>query len=550
LSDYSSEIFKYWKLINSKGDFMDFGKPKGKKTYSDNGIYTIGLNAKKYSKKNAIIFEDEKLTWEELWERSNRLANGYISLGLRKGDTVQIFLPNCLEYPEVVLGGNIAGLINTAGNYRLIKNELIYQLNDCKAKAIILKTEEQLKNVLEVKDKTPNLKYIIVIDNVNIKRDDIFQYYELLEKSSPYPPNLEVLPEDIHLLMYTSGTTGYPKGAARSNRNDYFMANSVCHEIGLTENDTYMAIAPMYSAASMGYMFATLLSGGTIAIVPKYDPKEVFRYIEKYKPTWFFMVPIMFDWVFSLPDEYLGKFDISSVRHVAVCGAPLHNATAKKIVNHFKSADVSNWLGASEFGFIARYSYKNGFKDEGCVGKPVFDLDLKLFDENGNEVKKGESGILYGRGFSMWEGYINNPKATQEAFLDQEWGTVGDIARQDDEGNFYVIDRKVDMIITGGINVYPIEIENVIQSHPDVVDVAVIGVPDEKWGEAVKAIVVKKHGSNLTENDLIKYCKERLAGFKVPKSVDFTDQIPRSFVGKALKKELRKKYWEGKEYKI
>ncbi len=222
----------------------------------------------------------------------------------------------------------------------------------------------------------------------------------------------------------------------------------------------------------------------------------------------------------------------------------------KQILKRFSQAEVSNWLGASEFGFISKYSFKNGLKEEGCVGKAVFDLELKLFNENGNPVKTGEPGILYGRGYSMWEGYYNRLQATKEAYLDHEWGTVGDIARQDEDGDFYIVDRKNDVIITGGINVYPAEIENILKKNEEIVDSAVIGVPDEKWGEAVKAVVVKRPDSAITENDVIEFCRKYLAGFKIPKSVDFVDQVPRSFVGKALKKELRKKYWEGRDRQI
>jgi long-chain acyl-CoA synthetase len=293
-----------------------------------------------------------------------------------------------------------------------------------------------------------------------------------------------------------------------------------------------------------------MLSGGTIGIVPSFVPDKIFSYIEKYRATWMFMVPIMYDWMLMTPEDVRNRYDISTLRHVTSCGAPLHNTTAVKMIECFKSAEVSNWLGASEFGFISRFSYRDGLKEEGCIGKAIFDLELKIFDENGNPVKKGESGILYGRGFSMWEGYLNKPEATREAYLDHEWGTVNDIVRLDEDGNFYIVDRKNDMIISGGINIYPAEIENVLKKHNDVADLAVIGVPDDKWGESVKAVVVKKAGSTVTEDELIDFCKKELAGFKLPKSIDFIDQIPRSFVGKSLKKELRKKYWEGRNTAI
>jgi len=523
---------------------MDFGRKPGNKSYSDDSTSTLRMNILKNPEKPAVICEDVMLTWRQVWERSNRLANAFIRLGLKKEDRVLVFLPNCLEYMETYIAGNKIGLISTAGNFRLTGQEVAYQLNDSGAKAIILKTKEQYDNIVAVKDKVPALEHIIMIDDG--APAGVHSYYSLLDSASPNDPDASVKPEDVHMLMYTSGTTGNPKAAARSLKSDYHMSNAVCHELGLCEDDIYLAIAPLYAAASIGYAYSAMLSGGTIAIVPSFIPDKVFYYIEKYRATWLFMVPIMYDWTFMTPEDVRSKYDTSSLRHVVSCGAPLHNTTAAKMIDCFKSAEISNWLGASEFGFITRCSYRDGLKGDGCIGKALFDLELKIFDEKGAPVKDGEPGILYGRGFSMWEGYLNKPEATQEAYLDHEWGTVGDIARLGDDGNYYIVDRKNDMIISGGINIYPVEVENVLKRHEAIADLAVIGVPDEKWGEAVKAVVVLKKGITVTENELIEFCRKELAGFKVPKSVDFAEQIPRSFIGKPLKKDLRKKYWEGR----
>lgn len=239
---------------------MDFGRIPGMKSYSDNGLSSIRINAGKRPKNLAVLFEDNTLSWSEFWDRCNRLANAYLKLGLKEGDRVQIFLPNCLEYPEVVIGGNLVALINTAGNYRLTGNELVYQLNDCGAKAIVFKTREQYETIKDVQNQAPTLEHLIMLD------EDVPQgatsYKDLLSESASNDPEVAVRPEDIHLLMYTGGTTGHPKGAARTNKCDYHMANAVCHELGLNADDVYLAVAPMYAAASMGYLYATLLSGG------------------------------------------------------------------------------------------------------------------------------------------------------------------------------------------------------------------------------------------------------------------------------------------------
>jgi len=255
---------------------------EGIKNYSDNGVSSIKINAGKRPKNLAVLFEDDELTWAEFWDRSNRLANAYLKLNMKKGDRVQIFLPNCLQYPEVVIGGNLALLVNTAGNCRLTGNELVYQLNDCGATAIVFKTREQCETIKDVQSQVPSLEHLIMLD------DDVppgvLSYKALLSESSPDDPGVAVLPGDVHLMMYTGGTTGYPKGAARTNKCDYHMANAVCHELGLSSDNVYLAVAPMYAAASMGYLYAALLSGGTVGIVPAFIPDKAWGMWKSTRP--------------------------------------------------------------------------------------------------------------------------------------------------------------------------------------------------------------------------------------------------------------------------
>ncbi|WDP85054.1 MAG: acyl--CoA ligase [Desulfobacter sp.] len=527
---------------------LSFNRPEGKKSFSDDLISSIRMNVSKSPDNIAVTFEGNKLTWADVWERSSRLANGLMGPGLQQHDRVLIFLPNCLEYPEAILGINKAGCIVTGGNVRLTGPEIAYQLNDSQARAIILKGPEELETILSVKDQIPELNHIIMIDDKPV--ETVHNYNNLIADNQPTELDIEKKSDDIHLLLYTSGTTGKPKAAARTYKCDYHMAVAVCHEMALGPADIYLAVAPMYAAASMGYVLSTMMSGGTVAIVSGFVPDQFFAQLEKTRATWTFVVPIMYEWALKTPEDILNSHDISKVRCFIACGAPLSNATAIKMVKRFPNAQVVNWLGASEFGFISKYVCKETMPPEGCVGKPLFDLELAVFDNAGKKVSAKEPGVLYGRGYSMFEGYLNKPEATRKTFLDHEWGTVEDIATLGDDGNFYIIDRKKDMIITGGMNVYPVEVENILMSHDAVADVAVIGVPDDKWGEAVKALVVSASGKKSSEEELIEYCREKLAGFKMPKSVEFIDAVPRSPIGKALKHKLRGKYWTGKDTKI
>lgn len=303
---------------------FDFNRIQGKKSYADDTMSTLRMNVTKNPDKTAVIFGDQGLKWRELWERSNRLANGLKGLGMNQNERVIIFLPNCMEYPEAILGINKAGLVACGTNVRLTGPEVVYQLNDSGARAIILKGVEQLELIMGIRGQVPDLEHIIMVDDAS---EGAISYGELLSKSSGEEPEALLAPDDVHLLMYTSGTTGKPKAAARTCKSDYHMANAVCHELGLTTDDVYLAVAPMYAAASMGYVFATMMSGGTLAIVPAFVPDQVFGQIEKYKATWIFMVPIMYEWMLSLPPEVLDAHDVSSVRSrllpaVRPCTAP------------------------------------------------------------------------------------------------------------------------------------------------------------------------------------------------------------------------------------
>jgi long-chain acyl-CoA synthetase len=345
------------------------------------------------------------------------------------------------------------------------------------------------------------------------------------------------------MLLYTSGTTGFPKGAVRGVMEDYHTGVTVCIDWRVRAGDVQMVVIPQYHAGACAWFLATLISGGTLVIMPAYVPEKVLQNIEKYKVNWLMMVPVMYDWLMMLPGKVMNKYDSSSLRTLISGGAPLHTPTKMKIKDAFKSAELNEFYGSTELGVSTCLRDADQLRKERSVGLPGHDLEIKLFDSEGKEVKRGEPGILYSRGLGGFRGYWANQQATKDAFLEGGWATVGDIARQDEDRYYYIVDRLNDMIITGGVNVYPVEIEEVLRGMPQIQDVAVIGVPDEKWGESVKAIVVLKKDAGLSGEDILAFCKERLAAYKIPKSVEFADAIPRTPTGKILKKDLRKKYW-------
>jgi len=521
------------------------GKQPGKKATS-NGISTFKGYVKKHPDRIALRTETFSETWGEMWERCTRLANALLNRGIQKPDMVATYMPNCYQFVEVMMAADIIGLPITYGNYRLTPEEMIYQINDCAAKVIFV-TPEQHKMIFPLADRIPSLKELVLIGDE--KADGVLHYEELIASGSPEDPSVEVLPEDIQLLLYTSGTTGKPKGAVRSQYGAYNSAVSTAFELGLNHNDSMFVSAPMYAAASGGYIKAALIAGGSLCIAPAFIPQDSLRLIDLFKPTWAFMVPIMYDWMLSLPPETIAQYDLSSIRLAVACGAPMHSNIFKKMVDHFPNAKCVNMLGASELSFVSIITAEEwfGMNKEGSIGKGIFDIDLQIFDQSGKEVGPGEIGVLYARGAAVFDGYWNNPEGTKEAFLDHEWATCGDVARMDADGYIYLVDRSKDMIISGGTNIYPSEVESVIMQMEGIADVGVIGVPDDKWGEQVKAIVVLKPGYSVSEEEIITYCRQHLAGFKIPKSVDYIDAIPRNAIGKMLKKDLRKPYWEGKK---
>ncbi|MBP1761913.1 MAG: AMP-dependent CoA ligase/synthetase [Firmicutes bacterium] len=482
---------------------MDFiGKQPGKTTLTSTGISTIRGHVKKHPDRIALKTEGFSETYAEMWQRCMQLANALLALDLKKPDLVATYMPNSYQFVEVVVAAEMIGLPITLGNYRLTPEEIIYQINNCEAKVIFVK-QEQYDLISPLLDRLPTIKEIVLISDTKV--DGALNYEELIASGSKEEPRVEVLPEDMHLLFYTSGTTGKPKGAVRTMYCDYNMAISTALELGLSRDDSMLVVAPMYAAATTGYFLTMLTVGGTLCIAPAFVPEESLRLIDLHKPSFVFMVPIMYDWMLSLPPETIAKYDLSSVRLAVACGAPMHSTIFRKMA------------------------------------------DLKIVDDKAQEVGPGGIGVLYSRSPATFDGYWHNPEGTQESFLDHEWTSVGDMARIDEDGYIYLVDRAKDMIVSGGTNIYPAEVEGVILKLNGIADVGVIGVPDEKWGEQVKAIVVLKPGYSISEEDVITHCRQYLAGFKVPKSVDYADAIPRNAVGKMLKKELRKPYWEGQK---
>jgi acyl-CoA synthetase (AMP-forming)/AMP-acid ligase II len=299
----------------------------------------------------------------------------------------------------------------------------------------------------------------------------------------------------------------------------------------------------------VGFTLAQLSLGGTATVLPKFDPLDAVRVMKEQKITWSFMVPFMYNAILSLPEEEKRRQDFEALRFFISAASPLPTGVKNHLLDTFPHVGLHEFYGATEAGVVTNLKPSEQRGKIRCVGKPILDMEVKVLNEMGNEVPAGEVGLLYMRGPTLFNGYYGSPDKTAAAFKDS-WCTLGDLARLDDDGYLYIVDRQKDVIKSGGVNIFPAEIEEVLTLHPQVFEAVVVGVPDQKWGEAVHAIVVPKSDHKATPDELLAYCRENLASYKVPKSLEFRSDLPRNPGGKVLKRVLRDEFWENHEVRV
>jgi len=503
-------------------------------------------HAQNYPEKEAIIFEEKRFTYKTYNERVNKLANGLLNLGLKKGDGFAILLFNCSEYMEAYFAAHKAGFVLVPVNYNLKAQEIKYILNNSEAK-VLLTSDDFIDTIAPVLDQFEHIERLILLGTKYF--ENMVPYDGLLANSSANEPETKLKETDPNVIMYTSGTTGLPKGAVRSHRANVLTFMYCSLEYGFSPEDKIICSGPLYHGGPWGFSHMHLYIGATLVIEKKFDAAKVLKAIEQEKITTAFFVPTMFNMMMQLPEKKLDSFDISSVRVLVAAAAPLHTKTKEWILNYFSDAKLFESYGATELGICTSLRHVDQLKKIRCVGKPVLGYEIALFDDNFNQVPHGEPGVIYTTGPCMCDGYYNNKQATRESSYGK-WFSVGDIMKSDEQGYLYVIDRKSDMVISGGVNIYPAEIDNAIMTHPKVVDCAVIGIPNEKWGESLMAVIVLKKGEKCTDEEIIQYCKDNIANYKKPKYVQFVNELPRNPSGKILKRVLRDQYWKHQEQKV
>ncbi|MCB0193333.1 MAG: long-chain fatty acid--CoA ligase [Anaerolineae bacterium] len=483
-----------------------------------------------------------RLTYAEMNTRANKLANWLQSeVGVQKGDRVAILAQDSVEHLDLFFACGKLGAIHTGLNWRLHWRELLGIIHDVTPTAVVY--DDAFKDVVaELAQADTSVKKWIHVDGDGV--DGSVYFNDILETASDSAVTCESLEaEDIAALLFTGGTTGLPKGAQISHRqiawNGY---NTVIHDLG--HGDIYLNVFPMFHAGGLfAYTLAQTIFGGMTILMKRFDPEKVLATIEREQATIFAAVPAMYQMLTQAPNW--AETDLSSLRFCTSGGAPLPVPLVEQYTEE-KGVRFKQGFGMTEFGpGIFALPPEDAIRKAGSIGRPNFFVDARIVDPETNEqLGPNQVGELLLKGPSISSGYFNNAEAWAAVVDEDGWLHTGDLAKHDEEWYFYIVDRLKDMFISGGENVYPVEIESALYKHPSVLQCAVIGVPDDRWGEVGKACVVLKQGQTATEAELLQHLQDNLARYKVPKSVEFMDALPISGAGKILRRELRSQFVE------
>ena len=505
-------------------------------------IYSV--NAKKWPGALALKDAARSFTWKQSEERCNRLANAFLSMGLKKGDKVAVLLENNIEIVEVYVAAAKAGVVVVPVNFRLVGPEVRYIVDNSDAKALI--TEDAFAPVIDSIRGEPGK----VIDggfiNVGPAREGYGSYEEVLASASPERPGKDVRPSDTWIILYTSGTTGVPKGVVRNHESyvAFYLINGI--DFRFSRNDICMNVMPLCHVNSTFFTLNVLYVGGAVYVHPaqSFKPKEIFDIIQREKITFISLVPTHYQMILSVPREETKKVDLGSVKKLLCSSAPVRKEIKMEIMELFKGVDLYEGYGSTEAGIVTTLMPEEQLEQLGSIGRESSGTDfIKILDEDGNPVPKGQVGELYSRSPMMFTEYYKMPEKTASSFQG-EWFTARDMAREDEDGYFYIVDRKDNMIITGGEKVFPTEVEAVLGSHEAVYDCAIVGLPHPKWGDEVTGFVVLKQGKSATGQELVDFCKDKVAGYKKPRKIVFIkdNEMPRTPTGKILHRILREKH--------
>jgi acyl-CoA synthetase (AMP-forming)/AMP-acid ligase II len=475
-------------------------------------------------------------------ERASRLANALLALGLAPGDRVALLAYNAIEWWEIYAALARAGLVAVPINFRLAGPEVAYIVQHAQARAAIV--QEELRSLFDgIRAELPDVDARCVHFGTAPVPPGWHGYEALIEQAPAEPPAVTVEPADLFALMYTSGTTGRPKGAMRDHEGNALIALATALEFGLTRDDVGLLVMPLCHANSLYFGLSFAMLGATIVVHDRahFDAAELLALLARERISFTSLVPTHYILMLGLPAEERARHDLSRVGKLLISSAPARRDTKLAILELFPNGRLFELYGSTEAGWVTILRPDEQIEHLGSVGREWAGSGaIRLLDPDGREVPDGEVGELHSRTAYVFRGYWRNEEKTRECFAGA-WCSVGDLARRDEHGYIHLVDRKSNMIISGGENIYPSEVEAVLAAHPAVQDVAVVGMPDPKWGEAVLAAVVLREGQAATQADLEAWCRERIAGFKRPKAYAFIADalMPRTATGKIQHRVLR-----------
>jgi acyl-CoA synthetase (AMP-forming)/AMP-acid ligase II len=490
-------------------------------------------------------------TYAELEAQANRVANLLLSLGAGPGTKVVWCGPNSPEVVAVINAARKIGAVAVPLNYRLTPEEALYIINHSDAEVAYVDVE-QAPMFAALRGRLEKVRHIIAVGGPYPKTPDGMLTGADVAAAPACAPDVGDATGGGGAMIYTSGTTGKPKGAVRSGPLDPEVMGALLNLFGYRPDDIYITSGPLYHSGPGAFMGVGLLFGQTIVVQRKFDAEDWLRLVDKYKVSSTFSAPALIRMICALPKEVKDGYDRSCMRVMVANAAPWSYALKQQYVADFPPGSLFEVYGSTELGVDTVLLPADQMRKPGSCGQPAPGIEIKLLDDDGHEVTgtgPDHPGEVFVRSKVVFDTYYKN-EAGYQAGSRGDFHTVGDVAYWDDEGYLYICDRKTDMIISGGMNIYPAEIEAALEQHPGIYDVAVFGIPSEEWGEAVHATVVRSPGSALTGEEIQAFAREHLASYKVPRSVDFMDELPRTGSGKLLKRQLRAPYWAGRTARV